>query len=746
MDASSRDIGLLADYAREVVREYLHLQATDADPKKDGGPWQGFRVSGEIVAKQFRQANPDIFSDDIAAAMKRRREKLNLWLTTPPPELVPLAELAVIFDLSPGDVEIFIMAAAPAIDPSVEELYAYVRNNVHKRNADVGFVCQILSLGDQKTFEQYLRRCSFDGPLRRYRLCLVEARQSLDDRFELNLPARRIRAADRVLDFVRQHGVEETPAVDEALAQVCVRSRDEISIESLGLPSYAEDTLTQLARTRRLPAVLIGPEGAGKRNAAHALAGPMKRGVLSADLDALLQEPPEELETLLQELFREARLGGDLVYLYGHNLPHELTGPALLVLGRTLLKEAVVFGTDSMPIWGAELSAGWPVCTIPLPDEDSRMRFWTESFENDRAQPTAESLLVVARRYQLSVGQIRQAATESRRLAQVNRRRRIGLSELDKACRAHFQHQLQELAQLIPPTTFSIDDLILPRVEKAKFGEVLLYAAERDAIFTEWGFGEKFPYGRGLSMLFYGPPGTGKSMSSMIIASTLGVDLFRVDVSRILSRYVGETEKNLAKIFDEAERGRCMLLFDEADSLFTRRTDVTTSVDRYANLEVAYLLQRMENFEGITVLTTNVEHLLDDAFKRRLRYRIYFPLPDAKLRADLWRTLMPKIAPIDPDIPWGMLGEHFEVSGGHIKQAVLRAAVYARRDKAPISLNNLIEAGTAECRELGMLVSDTLPKKLQKAVEEAERGRAARNEQSTAAATEGGRTQATSGA
>ena len=722
MTENSRDIGLLADYAREVVREYLHLQSNE-EPAEENAMWQGFRVSGKIVAKQFRETNPDLFSDDIRAALKRRSEQLHQWMTNPPEELEPLAELAVLFELQPEDVEIFTMAAAPAIDPTVEELYSYVRNNVHKRNADVGFLCQVLGLGQQKHFEKYLRRCAFDAPLRKHRLCLLEARQNADDRFDLNLVSRRIRASDRVLEFVRLHGVDDMPNVDEALASVTVRVRDTVSVEELGLPDYASDTLMQLARTRTLPAVLIGPAGAGKQKSAQALAGPMKRGVLSADLTALLNEDPETIEILLAELFREARLGGDLVYLYGHGLPDDITGPMLLVIERTLLKEAVVLGTDKLPVWGAELTAGWPVCSVPLPDEGARLRFWNESFKNDRVRPTDESIETVARRYQLSAGQIRQAAAESRRLAQVNRRRKVGLVELDRACRAHFQHQLNELAQLIPPTTFSIADLILPVAEKGKFEEVLLYAKEREAIFSEWGFAEKFPYGRGLSMLFYGPPGTGKSMSAMIIANHLGVDLFRVDVSRILSRYVGETEKNLAKVFDEAERGRCMLLFDEADALFTKRTDVHTSVDRYANLEVSYLLQRMENFEGITMLTTNVEHLLDDAFKRRLRYRIYFPLPDAELRAKLWETLIPKGAPRDEQIAFDLLGEYFELSGGHIKQAVLRGAVYARRDKVAIGFLSLLESAQAECRELGMLVSDRLPKKLESAVAQAKQQR-----------------------
>jgi SpoVK/Ycf46/Vps4 family AAA+-type ATPase len=716
MSQNDPSIGLLVDYAREVVREYLHAQCDEVEQEERDKMFSGFRISGEVVAKQFRKSNPDLFTEDLAQSHSRRKKLLKGWLKDPPKVLEPLAELAVIFELSFEDVEILIMAAAPAIDPTVEDLYAYVRNNVHKRDADVGFVCNMLSMGLPQHFDHYLKRCDFDSPLRRHRLVLLELRRTEEDQLDKNLVTRRIKAADRVLDFMRARGQEAMPQVDESLASVCVRLRESVEIEHLGLPQTIQETVYQLGRSRTLPVVLLGPEGAGKQAIAQSIAKPVRRGILSADLVALLNENPEILEILLAELFREARLGGDLVYLYGHGLSAEITGPVRLVLERFLHKESLVLGVDKLPIWGAEITASWPTIAVPLPDEHARLRFWSNALTGVRNLPGKEALLLVSRRYQLSASQIRQAATEARRLAQINRRKRILLNDLDRACRAHFAHQLGDVAQLIPPTTFSIDDLILGPNEKGKFQEVLLYAAERDAIFSEWGFGEKFPYGKGLSMLFYGPPGTGKTMSAMIIAAALGVDLFRVDLSRVLSRYVGETEKNLAKIFDEAERGRVMLLFDEADSLFTKRTDVQTSVDRYANLEVAYLLQRMENFEGITILTTNVEQLLDDAFKRRLRYRVYFPLPDANLRKDLWSCLLPRSAPIQPNIPFNVLGDVYELTGGHIKQAVIRAAVYARRDKTGIMFRHLVEAAQAECKELGMLMSDRMPKPLEEAL------------------------------
>ncbi|MBN1944822.1 MAG: ATP-binding protein [Bradymonadales bacterium] len=714
MALTSHDITPLAKYAREVVRDYLALQG---DEEEEHRMWKGFRVSGKLIANQFRLSSSSGHPPELQAARSRRELLLRSWVSAPPENLYGFAELTALFELNLEDLELFIMAAAPAIDPEIEELFAFARNDVQRRWVDIGFICQALALGDRERYDQLFRRCSFGAPLRRHRLITLEKRRTVEDPLDQNLATRQVRAADRVLEFLRSHRLGATASVDESLASICVRLTEHVPLEDLALPDHSAQSVIQIARSRRLPLILQGPEEGGLQQTAQALAGMLLKGLLRADLTPLLNEEAETLEVRLAEIVREARLGGDLVYLYGENLPGELPGPKLLALSRALTSEALVLGVSGLPMWAVGLTSGWPIIPVPLPDVEARLSMWEEAFKEERQKPSNQSLVVISRRYQMSHSQIRQAAVEARRLAQIGHHRTLDVVDLDRACRAHFAHQLGDLAALVPPTTLTQEDLILPEAEKEKFREVLLYAREQEAIYSEWGFAEKFPYGRGLSMLFHGPPGTGKTMAAMIIAGALGLDLFRVDLSRILSRWVGETEKNLARVFDEAERGRVMLLFDEADSMFTRRTDVQTSVDRYANLEVAYLLQRMENFEGITVLTTNIEQLLDEAFKRRIRYRIYFPMPDEKLRGELWKNMLPKTAPVRPAIPYQLLGKHFEVAGGHIKQAVLRSAVYARRDGTPIGFKQLLEAAQAECRELGMLVSDRLPKELAKALE-----------------------------
>jgi SpoVK/Ycf46/Vps4 family AAA+-type ATPase len=237
--------------------------------------------------------------------------------------------------------------------------------------------------------------------------------------------------------------------------------------------------------------------------------------------------------------------------------------------------------------------------------------------------------------------------------------------------------------------------------------EILSHARHREKVYDDWGFGKKIDYGRGLSCLFAGPPGTGKTMMSAVLAQTLGREIYRVDISRVVSKWVGETEKNLSLAFDEAERGQLILLFDEADSLFSKRTQTKSSHDRFANMEINYLLQRMESYDGMTILTSNKEKAIDEAFKRRIKFKLNFPMPDAELRAKLWQSMIPEGVRLEDDVPYEYLGKEFEMTGGHIKNAVIRAAFYAAEDDDIITADHLYKAALQEAREMGMVVRDS---------------------------------------
>jgi SpoVK/Ycf46/Vps4 family AAA+-type ATPase len=225
----------------------------------------------------------------------------------------------------------------------------------------------------------------------------------------------------------------------------------------------------------------------------------------------------------------------------------------------------------------------------------------------------------------------------------------------------------------------------------------------RRTVYDTWGFDARMSTSRGLTALFYGPPGTGKSMVGGLIARELALDLYRVDLARITSKWIGETEKNLAEVFDAAEDGQCIILFDEADSLFAKRTEVKSSVDRYANLEVNYLLQRLDTFEGVAILTTNLEGSIDKAFKRRMSLRLAFPFPDEEMRVRLWAAHIPPEAPTEGDFDFMDLARRFPMSGGYIRISALRAAFLAAQEDVAMTHGHLERAIHLEYREMGKL-------------------------------------------
>ena len=324
-----------------------------------------------------------------------------------------------------------------------------------------------------------------------------------------------------------------------------------------------------------------------------------------------------------------------------------------------------------------------------------------------RMEPAlVERVLPAARAYQLSAPEIEQAL-ELARLQALQRDPRghapLLAPDLEAACAALAGQKLGALASRVRVLA-RWDDVVLPEAGRRVVDEMLRFGRHREQVFQAQGYGERMSYGKGLTALFWGPPGTGKTMVSGLIARELGVELYRVDLSQVLSKYIGETEQRLAQIFDEAQSGGVALLFDEADALFAKRTEVKSSTDRYSNLEVNYLLQRVEGYEGAIILTTNALASIDDAFMRRIRFKAEFPRPQAHERALLWGKMVPPEAPQDPHIRFDALGEVYDLSGGEIRNAVLRAAFYAAEEGRPLGLDHLDRAAQVEYREGGRLL------------------------------------------
>ena len=271
------------------------------------------------------------------------------------------------------------------------------------------------------------------------------------------------------------------------------------------------------------------------------------------------------------------------------------------------------------------------------------------------------------------------------------------VTALRAACRARGRRQLDALAQRIEPAA-RWDDLVLPERERAMLHEIAAHVRNRITVHESWGFAAAGGRGLGISALFTGPSGTGKTMAAELLAGELDLDLYRIDLSRVVSKYIGETEKNLRRVFDAAENGGVILLFDEADALFGKRTEVKDSHDRYANIEVGYLLQRMEAYSGLAILTTNEKDALDAAFLRRLRFVLRFPFPDAEQREEIWRRIYPAAVPTD-DLDPAQLAR-LTVSGGSIRGIALNAAFLAADAREPVRMAHLGRAARTEYAKL----------------------------------------------
>ena len=269
-----------------------------------------------------------------------------------------------------------------------------------------------------------------------------------------------------------------------------------------------------------------------------------------------------------------------------------------------------------------------------------------------------------------------------------------------EGARAQFARDIGSLATRHTPR-FGFDELVLPEKEKAHLTELLAFVERRGTVYESWGFQKKFTRGTGAKALFFGRSGTGKTMAAEVLAKHLSLDLFKVDLSSMVSKWVGETEKNLSTIFDRAEEAQAVLLFDEADALFGQRTNVTSAVDRYANLETNYLLQRIEEYSGVAILSSNFKQNIDEAFTRRFHFILEFPFPDRESREEIWQRAFPEAAPLDDEVDFGFLADRFKFTGGNIKNTILRAAFMGAAEGSPsIGMRHILRAVVREYQNL----------------------------------------------
>jgi AAA+ superfamily predicted ATPase len=392
---------------------------------------------------------------------------------------------------------------------------------------------------------------------------------------------------------------------------------------------------------------------------------------------------------------REARLGSAALVIETENGAAAAHREGMLRGLVDRLGGPIVVISREREEFGSRLAASFE---IARPTADEQRVIWSRAIPSSWARSQSELRLLTSQ-FSLNVPEIQSAAEEA--LAQPDSR--PSSRALWNACRHQSRGRLEDLAQRIISTAL-LEDLVLPESQKEILEDVVTHVRHSSTVHDVWGFGAKSGRGLGISALFAGASGTGKTMAAEVLAGALELDLYRVDLSAVVSKYIGETEKNLRRIFDAADVGGAILLFDEADALFGKRSEVKDSHDRYANIEVSYLLQRMESYRGLAILTTNLKSALDSAFLRRLRFIVQFPFPDVAQRAEIWRRAFPDNTPTA-----GLNVERLaqlSVAGGSIRNVALKAAFLAADTNEPVGMSHVLRAARSEYAKLEKPLTD----------------------------------------
>ena len=591
-----------------------------------------------------------------------------------------LASLAAAFDLSDFERDLLVLCAGVELDSRLPAICAAAQGDLNRPFPTFGLAMAALPGAHWSAIRP-------SAPLRRYRL-LEPAGGGL------TITQAPLRIDERIL-----HHLTGLSQLDERIVPL---------LEPIRLPPEPTPSQSRLAEqvaaswaagaSDEIPAIqLWGGSPSDQRTLAEAACTQVGLSLRAMSGDSLPTESREVAE--FQELWsREAALAPLCLLLDCGELDRgdrtresavarlvDSSRFPLILCGREprAVRQRTLIGFEAQPPLAAE-----------------QRDLWERQLGGAGALLNGELNRLVAQ-FQLSPPRIRAACAEA--AGQVATTSASGSGDelgdaLWQACRVQARLPLDELAQRVE-TEAGWEDLVLPQAQLETLREIELNVRHRSRVYEDWGFAAKSRRGLGITVLFSGPSGTGKTLAAEVLANRLRLDLYRIDLSQVVSKYIGETEKNLRRVFDGAQQAGSCLLFDEADALFGRRSEVKDSHDRYANIEVGYLLQRMEAYRGLAILTTNMKESLDPAFLRRLRFVVDFPFPDPPLRAEIWRRVFPASTPT-----LGLDAErlaHLDMAGGNIRNIAVQAAFLAAEDDTPVGMRHLLRAARGEGAKIG---------------------------------------------
>lgn len=640
---------------------------------------------------------PDALS--AAEQIRSRVHATELGGTTP-----ALVSLCRRFKLDEFESFCLLLSCCVDLDRKYERIFGFLQNDITVSRPTLGLAMSLFSLlREVNTTEVY-------ALLDRQRPLNAVLLQDWSEASGKSVLARPMAVQKRVLFELMDI---PSPYVDD-LAHFChtLEGDGETLLLREDLIASGSRFIARALSEERLPGAparvlyLHGAVGVGKTFVLNQIAKQTQSAFCVVDMERLREEPSSALAGLLGMVTVQCLLDGTLpcldhIHFDTPNL-YNLTVAAVAHLSRWF--PILALCADAPWRFDRDLDAEYLPLELLPPTSVQRQQLWAHFVKEQNCPLHNVEPSELASRYQITPKQIRHLVQNLKQNSGLAGEQTGTLQQIAQAIRESTENKLGDIAHRLP-APFVWSDLQVP--EDSEF--LLRRAADRIRHSYQvndcWGFRKKLPYGRGLSILLYGPPGTGKTMAAQVLANEIGLDLFRVDLSQVMDKYIGETEKKLGKLFAVAENANCVLFFDEADALFSKRTDVSDSKDKYANVETSYLLQRIEQYSGISILATNSVRNFDEAFRRRVTYYINIPMPDQATRRKIWETVFPAELPIAPSVRFDELAEHFELSGSSIKSVAVSAAYEAAALGTEVTRRCIFEALRLEYLKNGRILN-----------------------------------------